>query len=273
MDVTDAIAADELWGWPVDVLDQLVGLRTRAWDGAISLEEWRQQDAAVRVGRPAVDVAAVQELEKHAISDRRGVPIQEIGRLLDRLTVLVEEPFTDEDLWDELADATESLNGPNRSPRSEGFHRDRRDRVVAWLTRPGGGVDPVSGLRWSEVARYRFANHPDLGPVPQYVDVARQLATRGASTVDRRRASMISEERGRAAMRSVSGELDQKRLTYFPSMLLAAAHQDDETFLLVTGLLRVWKDARTQQLLVLETSRGWPEPLAVISLSGCDVVE
>jgi hypothetical protein len=37
VDLTDAVAADELRGWPVEVLDQLMELRLRAEDGSLSL--------------------------------------------------------------------------------------------------------------------------------------------------------------------------------------------------------------------------------------------
>jgi hypothetical protein len=61
MDFAEALVAEELWGWPVDVLDQLWALHDRAWAGEISLEKWREQDAALRAGLPPVDHEEVGE--------------------------------------------------------------------------------------------------------------------------------------------------------------------------------------------------------------------
>ncbi|MCU1687446.1 MAG: hypothetical protein JWQ81_8185 [Amycolatopsis sp.] len=103
------------------------------------------------------------------------------GRLLRRLAALNSAP-TDEDLWRELAEVLKSLDDPEFTRGSlRDKLRARRERIALWLTRSGSGVDAVSGLPWSEIARYRVVEDPDFGPVPQYVGSARQLAIRDAS--------------------------------------------------------------------------------------------
>ncbi|MGH3678725.1 MAG: hypothetical protein ACRDT2_00095 [Natronosporangium sp.] len=63
MDFADALEADELWGWPVAVLDQLRELHELAHNGEISLEEWRERDATCRAGLPDIDTDEVRRFE------------------------------------------------------------------------------------------------------------------------------------------------------------------------------------------------------------------
>src|SRR6266516_4030192 len=93
MDVRQALAADELWGWPVHVLDQLLALRQQAWRSEISLEEWREQDAVIRAGRPDVDTTEVDDFQtEFAINGPRDGPAESRSKLVGRLTALAHAP-------------------------------------------------------------------------------------------------------------------------------------------------------------------------------------
>ncbi len=135
VDFADALAADELWGWPVEILDRLRSYAT--WPGmAASLEEWREQDAAHRARLPVVDADEVQEFQHEwLLNGSRDVPEDARGRLTGRLTVLAHPAPSDEELWDELSSLHEVLADPRRNRRSEEIYQMHRDRVAAWLTR------------------------------------------------------------------------------------------------------------------------------------------
>ncbi|TCO58291.1 hypothetical protein [Actinocrispum wychmicini] len=137
--------------------------------------------------------------------------------------------------------------------------RARRDRIAAWLTRPGSDLDPTSGLPWSQIARYRVIDDPDLGPVPQYVEAARQLAMRNASEADRHRASMAALDRN-DKLAALAADVNAERLTWLPSLLVTAARADHSVQPLSAQQLRVWADPQVQRLLMNETGGGWPEP-------------
>jgi hypothetical protein len=107
MDFAQAVTADELWGWPVEVLDQLLELRQQAWRGEISLEECREQDAVIRSGLPDVDTDEVDDFQtEFAVNGPREVSAEARRQLTGRLTALVHPAPTDEELWDELAART-----------------------------------------------------------------------------------------------------------------------------------------------------------------------
>src|SRR5262249_16689819 len=107
VDFAQALTADSLWGWPVEVLDRLLELRTRAWQGEISLDEWREQDAALRGGLPAVNMDEARRSQKDWTDEwvpaSRANASSEAGRqLTGRLTALANPAPSDDELWDEL---------------------------------------------------------------------------------------------------------------------------------------------------------------------------
>ncbi|GDY34103.1 hypothetical protein GTS_57360 [Gandjariella thermophila] len=216
------LAAEELWGWPVDVLDRLLELRQQAWKGAIPLEEWREGDAALRAGQPAVDKDEVEEFQQELmVNGPADLPREESGRLVGRLTALANRAPSDEQLWEELATVAKVLADRKRSSRLAATYHAARERIVTWLTRPGGGIDPVTGLPWSQIARYRIVDDPDLGRVPQYVDAARQLAKADASDEERARAEMLVETTRWQQIAGPMAELNQRYLTWFPRLILS----------------------------------------------------
>jgi hypothetical protein len=164
MDFSEVVSADELWGWPVDVLDRLSELHRRAQEGSISLAEWREQDATLREGFPPVDRDKVREFHTSWIVDTPAdADDDDYRRVSRRLSILTRPAPSDEELWRDLEDVLESLDNPEFKRRElQEKLRARRDRIAAWLTRPGSGVDPVSGLRWSAIARYRLVDDPEL---------------------------------------------------------------------------------------------------------------
>lgn len=260
VDFAVALAADELWGWPVDVLDSLLELRQRAWAGEISIEEWREQDAALRTGKPAVDTKEVEELQDELlVNGPIDAPEGAHRRLSGRLSALAYPAPSDEELWQELSATHKALTERRHERRVEEIARKNRDRITAWLTRPSSGMDPVTGLPWSWIAHYRAVDDPDLGRVPQYVDMARQLALDGASATDRQRADMIapgntSSERKLAT--SIAA-LNQNRLTWLPRLIYDAVSGNDELRPPVAKLASILSNAAVQQLLFEETSDGW----------------
>jgi hypothetical protein len=128
---------------------------------------------------------------------------------------------------------------------------------MSGLTRSGSGVDAVSGLPWSEIARYRVVEDPDFGPVPQYVGSARQLAIRDASEHERERAAMLVDRADRM-FADLTAEMDQHCLIWLPDLLRAAAAEDDELLPVLDDQVEVWKNPRMQHVLMREHSRGWP---------------
>jgi hypothetical protein len=260
VDLTDAVAADELWGWPVELLDRLRELRVRATNGSLSLDEWREQDASLRAGHPAVDMQEVLQFQDDFIVNTWLKDKNELNdQLLDRLGSLTGAPPSDEELWEELKSAQEALTAPRKQDsRMVRVYQAQRDRIIGWLTRPGGGIDPVTGLAWSQIERYRIVNDPVLGPVPQYIHSARQHGLRDASPEDQDRAELIRATIEPRHFAAILGDLNQHQLTWLPKLLAAEAERDETMRPLLADLLRVWSDPRTQQILVQETSREWP---------------
>lgn len=135
-------------------------------------------------------------------------------------------------------------------------YQKRCDRVATWPIR-SGFVDAASGLPWAQVARYRVIDEPELGPVPQYVDGARQAAPAAASDQDQRRAELIRASPQWQRFGERFAQLEQDRLTWLPRLLIDS---DDELTALRTDLLRIWSDPGMQRLLLKETASGWPPP-------------
>lgn len=188
MDVAEAVTAEELWGWPVGVLDHLYALQRAAWAGSVSIDEWREQDAALRVDQPAVSAEEVGETLSTWIGAGE-LNLREHGALLGRLTMLANPAPTDEQLWAQL----ESVLA--RAGRVQGFDLssvddEKRDRIAGWLTRPGSGIDEVTGLPWSVVARFRVVDS-----VPQSVAEARKAALHEATESERERADLLASRR------------------------------------------------------------------------------
>lgn len=260
MEMSELSTARELWGWPVEVLDRLRELTAQAWDGEISLEQWREQDAAERAGMPAVDREEISNLRIKWIEDSpEDVPDDVQHVLMMRLAELVQSAPTDEELWQYLERFTELLNDPDlrQSGRALEKMRSRRFRVESWLTRADGGVDMQSGLPWELIARFRVVDEPGVGPVPQHVDAARQLALREAPEEDRKRAHLLVGER-KYNMADVTAELNQRILTWLPTKLRDAAVEDEDLGPVLADQLAIWTDPRVQRLLMAETAGGWP---------------
>ncbi|MGW4521131.1 hypothetical protein [Amycolatopsis sp. NPDC004378] len=263
MDVDEVLTAQELWGWPVDVLDELWILRDRAWDGEITLEQWRERDAAIRAGRPPADRDEVRELRIAWIENPPDeVPDDVQSRVLHRLMALSQPAPSDDELWQELERVVTALGDPKlRHARLLDKLRAGRDRVESWLIRDGGGIDMMSGLPWSQIARYRVVDEPGLGPVPQHVDAARKLAMRDASEADRKRAVLLAGDRDRTMAGAVA-EMSQHVLTGLVALLRDAADEDEELVPVLADQLNIWTDPRLQRLLLRETAQGWPASLA-----------
>lgn len=229
-----------------------------------------------RTPRRAIDRDEVQQFQDQWITARYvngsvDVPKEEGDRLTGRLTVLLSPAPNDNELWQELATVHERLADRHRGRRSRATsdrsppldraeqqaYQTIRDRLAGWLTRPGGDLDPVTGLPWSQINQYRIIDDPDIGPVPQYIEMARKLAEDNAGPEDRQRAEMVREAPDWQRFAVPMAELHADRLTWLPSLLLDAADYDDELRPLLADLLRVWADPRVQRLLLAETSRGW----------------
>jgi hypothetical protein len=179
-------------------------------------------------------------------------------RIVGLLTALTSPAPDDEKLWTDLEDIEQDLKGPHRDRRSDEMYRSERERIIGWLTRPGADFDAITGLPWSQIAHYRTIYNPDLGQVPQYVDIARKLATNNASPEDLQRAALIRKNLTQQALKTSFAEIYQGRLTWLPDLLLNAASDIDDLQPLLTDHLRVWSDPAVQRLLMQETASGWP---------------
>ncbi|MFB9927437.1 hypothetical protein ACFORO_34055 [Amycolatopsis halotolerans] len=259
MDFNQAQAADVLWGWPVGLLDRLFELRARAGAGSLGIEEWREQDAALRTGMPEVDLDEVVAFQTDWLVNGSDLEVP----LTDRLTALTSPPPTDEELRHEIAEADVALADRRTARRLKDAYRARRARAAAWLTRPGGGLDPVTGLPWSTIERYRVIDDPDVGPVPQHVGVARQLALRDASDAERDAAALVAAGQDKLNLEfdAAKADMQQRRMMWFPGLLKAGVQADEGMRPLAEELSRIWSDPRVQRLLLEETSVGWPEPI------------
>jgi hypothetical protein len=258
-EMSELSTARELWGWPVEVLDRLRELPVQAWDGEISLEQWREEDAAARVGRPVVDRDEISKLRITWIEDPpEDVPDDVQQVVTTRLAALIQPAPSDDELWGQLERFTEMMNDPDmRRTDVAGKLRSRRFRVESWLTRAESGVDMQSGLPWSLIAQYRVVDEPGVGPVPQHVDAARRLALSGAPEQDRKRAHLLVGERERK-IADVAADMNQHILTWLPRTLRDAAVQDAELGPVLADQLAIWTDPRVQRLLMAETAGGWP---------------
>jgi hypothetical protein len=262
VDFTNALTAQQLWGWPLDVLDHLLELRQLAYREVITLEEWRAQDAAARAKLPTVDTAEVLNFQHELIvNGPRDIPQDVRGQLTGRLTALGSPAPTDEELWKDLKTVDEALANRHGDPGLKELYRKERERIAAWLTRPGGGIDAITGIPWSLIASYRVIDDPDLGQVPQYLDTARKLATKHASPEELQQARMVRDTSDRRAVTASFTQLFQERLTWLPRLLLEASKDEDEVKPLLIEMERIWSHPHVQQLLIEETASGWPPHL------------
>lgn len=261
MDFAEALEANELWGWPVEVLDRLLELRKLAWDGAISIEEWRERDSAHRVGMPDVDTKEVKEFQHDwLINGPLDVSEEDSSMLTGRLSTLAHPAPSDEDLWKQLERTHEAINDPEFDRELKEKFRTRKERVATWLTRPGSGIDSITGLPWSQIGRYRIVDVPDIGSVPQFVDSARQLAVSNAEAAERQRASLLVGTPEWHRVETSMANLNQRHLIWLPRLLLEAVADDEGLRPLLADVTHIWSDLRVQRLLLEETSRGWPAP-------------
>jgi hypothetical protein len=137
VEFADALVADELWGRPVAVLDHLRELRRQAWEGEISMEEWREHDAASRAGLPALDLEKIKQFQDRWIEEwvrtiSRDRDENGSDRLMGRLTALLDPAPTDEQLRDEVAEACRALADPKHKRRLEEAYRHKRARIAEW---------------------------------------------------------------------------------------------------------------------------------------------
>ena len=262
MEIAEALAADELWGWPVEVLGQLVQLRARAYRGEITLDEWRDQDAALRVGRPPVDSGAVAAFHDRTV---RSGGAGSIG-LLVRLGPLLGSEATDERLWRELAATDGYLRRPRPDPEMEEMMRSTRAVIVGWLTGPDSGRDPVSGLPWALIDQFRVVDLPDLGPVPQHLDTARRLARAAADPEERRRADLLSEPDSVQRRAELTADLRNDVITGFPRLVVEAARTEPSLEPVADAVRAIWRDPQVQQLLLAETSNGWAAARSTVTV-------
>jgi hypothetical protein len=257
----EALGADELWGWPVEVLDHLLELRQQAWRGEISIEEWRERDARRRAGMPTVDTNEVQDFQVElVVEDPLDSPREQRSRLVGRLTVLAHPAPTDDELWDEWESLHDHLTDSKRGRNDQEIFRKNRERVAAWLTRPGSGVDKVTGLPWPQIARYRTIDVPGIGKVPQFGDSARQLAVNNPTVTEQQRANWLVDIPARQQVKTSRANLKQEHLTWLPRLLLEAVTDDEGLRPLLTDLTRIWSDPNVQRFLIADTSHGWPSP-------------
>jgi hypothetical protein len=264
MDFAEALEADELWGWPVEVLDRLRELREHAWQGRISLPQWRTRDAAERVGRPTVDDQEVDQFRRECVDIwvsqvQTSVSVDIFSRLAGRLTALLHGAPSDEDLSHELAAIGEALADPRCDRLSRGTCWRNCHRIVEWLTRRGSEIDPQTGLPWSYIRQYRFVVDPHLGTVTQYVDDARRLAEWNASPDQRARAKMLREHSDQTRPRALTAEPRRNHLSRLTELLGSASDDEPEMRTLYEDLVRIWNHPGVQRLLVEETLRGWPD--------------
>lgn len=263
VEFADALVADELWGWPVAVLDHLRELRRQAWGGEISLEEWRERDAASRAGLPGLDLDQIKQFQDRWIEEwvrtiTGDRDEDSSDQLMRRLTALLDPAPTDEQLWDELAEACRALADPKHERRLEEAYRRKRARIAEWLTRPGSGIDRVTGLPWVQVMRYRIVDDPGVGPVPQYVELSRNRAEDNAAVEDRQRAEMVRETADWRRLAVPMAKLHAHQMTWLPRLLCDAAEDDADLQPLLADLRRIWTNPAVQRLLLDETARGWP---------------
>ncbi|TDP97738.1 hypothetical protein [Labedaea rhizosphaerae] len=182
MDLAEAVEADQLWGWPVEVLDHLLFLQRQAWSGRLPLESWRAEDASLREGQPAVDAVAVESALTEWVASGE-LQLGAHGGLLGRLTVLANRPPSDDDLWVELITVAKRAGAADANPRFVEVDLARRDLIVSWL-RSSDSVDAVTGLPWSVVARFGSE-----------VDDARQAALDGVAADERSCADLVATRR------------------------------------------------------------------------------
>ncbi|GAA1994732.1 hypothetical protein [Amycolatopsis minnesotensis] len=269
MDFAEMLAADVLWGCSVEVLDQLEELRRQAWEGVITVQQWREQDAEIRAELPTVDQEAVREFQTAwMVEGPRDAPDDGFTRVTRRLSALIQPAPTEDDLWRRLVDIDEDLKDPKFGREVQDRFRDSRDRVVVWLLESDRNRDSVSGLPWSEVAQYRVIEDPDLGPIPQYLDTARQLAYENTSALERDRARLIVGEWD-AKYAALSANVGALRFTGLPRLLVEAAQADDGLRGLAGDQLRIWTDPAVQQVLMNQTAAGWPASCAGSSDHSC----
>jgi hypothetical protein len=186
--------------------------------------------------------------------------------LLDaRLGSLVAGAPSDEQLLQRLGFLDEQLAKRARE-RSFDATNDRlratRERIVGWLHRPDGPIDPLSDLPWTHVLRYRYVDEPGLGPVPQDIDAARARAHR---TAEHEGVQVVAMEprnrfRGERIGHDYAIEAGHSRLTGFARLVIDAADRDPSLRPLADQLRTIWNDPRVQRLLTEETAAGWPAP-------------
>jgi hypothetical protein len=153
MDIAEAVAADQLWGWPVELLDRLLVLQRLAWTGQVPIEVWRAEDASLRDGRPPVDAEEVGATLAEWVSSGQ-LELGPHGGLLGRMTVLANRPPSDDDLWAELTVVAERADAEGKSPLFAEVDRGRRDLIVSWLARPESEIDTASGLPRTVIAQH-----------------------------------------------------------------------------------------------------------------------
>jgi hypothetical protein len=261
----EALADDqvsEVFGWPVRLLDDIRALQELADSGQLDIAEWRHRDAELRAGgpahfsRPQVEVAhraAVQawvDAGPRANEQRRHMQL-----LSTRLRAILYPAPDDQALRDQLARYDELL-AAERDRHVRERLRIRQRLLAHWLT-ASDDYDPVTGLPWEFLFRYRWLPDPVLGRVPVYLGVARTAALAEAPDDVARLARQLRSD-GRSGFSAVPDELDQHALTAFPRRLIESAAVDAAHRAVAEQFRHLWQAPTTQDFLLTETSRGWP---------------
>lgn len=252
----------ELFGWPVSLLDDIRALQDLADSGQLDITEWRNRDAELRACGPAdLPGAQVEAAHKAAVqawidaSPRDNDKRRRMQLLSGRLRAILHPAPDDQGLRDQLARYDELLRGERDRHVRERL-RIRQRLLAHWLT-ASDDYDPVTGLPWEFLYRYRWLPDPVLGRVPVYLGVARTAALAEAPDDVARLARQLRPD-GRSGFSAVPDELDQYALTAFPRRLIESAAPDAEHRAIADQLLHLWQAPATQDFLLTETSRGWP---------------
>lgn len=256
VDVQTAMDADTLFGWPVESIDKLIGLREQANGGGLPIAAWRSQDKALREQLPSLSE------EEHKLLDQLSEDIittrayrDERGKLLLSRLNAIRHPAPDNaKLRDELA---ELARWAQERPEHREALSEERARIVGWLLGDEEERDPLTMLPWSFVARFRAVDDPVLGPIPQPLTEARRLAVEQATAEQWADARAVGGQRV-DPLAAASASLTLHALTRFPKLVVEGAAGGNDVAESAKTVRRLWASPAIQLLLRQETSEGWP---------------
>jgi hypothetical protein len=244
------LEATTLLGWSIEDIDRLSSLERQAGEDALTIADWREQDAALRSQLPppdATELRAATEVAQDA--DRQyGYRDNATRTLVNRLHTISTPAPTDDDLRRQLLLLVSYANDP---ALRDAIAEDRR-RIIGWLQH-SKDLDPETKLPWSTIAQFRIIDDPQLGPAPQSVYAARRNALDAATTDQLEQARSLDGGRVDQLASAIS-EVTTSQLTFFPKMVL-----DDDTAPERAALVhQLWRHPATQEALRRETANGWP---------------